>query len=326
VDELAPVPITDHAASAGSAPSRNLLILHTPERQGLSDWVQVKQRIEATAPDIEVRIATNGSPNSVTQRWQVRRPSLVFSVCQLLEYKPRGGTVYAAHPMSKLEQIERLAAVGVPVPRTALLTRDLALDQPTWGRYVVVKPWGGGMGRDVQLLRTEEAAARRSELTLQGTRHMVIQPYVDHSEDGYPTEYRVLTMFGRVLYAARNRWGAQRRPLEQIAADPDGIIASNDKTFGRVRTICNDPAVIALGERAHAAFPECPTLGVDIVRTADTGELFVMEVNPEGRSWHFSSTLTRTFPAEHVRDLYAQFDALDRVASLLIDKTRAEAT
>jgi hypothetical protein len=50
------------AASFTAEPTRNLLIVHTPPFQGLADWLGAKQRIEASAPDIEVRIATNGSP------------------------------------------------------------------------------------------------------------------------------------------------------------------------------------------------------------------------------------------------------------------------
>ena len=314
------------AASFTAEPTRNLLIVHTPPFQGLADWLGAKQRIEASAPDIEVRIATNGSPNSVTARWQIQRPSLVFSVSPLFQFKPKCGTVWAGQPMTKLEQIKRLASEGFLVPRTEMLSPDLVLDHETWGRYVVVKPWDGAMGRDVRLLRTEDVAAHYLELTFEGKRPMVIQPYIEHSEDGYPTEYRVLSMFGRVLYCARNRWGALRRPLEEIASDPSGIIASNDKTFGRVRTLCNDPEIIALGERAHSAFPECPTIAVDFIRNADTGQLCIMEVNPEGLSWHFSSVTSRTFTADHIRDLYSQFNALDRTAELLIEKTRAEAT
>src|SRR5262245_2186854 len=314
------------AASLVAGPTRNLLIVHTPPYQDLSDWLEVKQRIEAKAADIEVRIATNGSSNSVTARWQVGRPSLVFSVSPLFQFKPRGGTVYCGHPMSKFEQLERLASKGFPVPRTAKLAPDLVLDCETWGRYVVVKPWDGLMGEDVRLLRTEDVAARYAELTFGGKRPIVVQPYIEHSEDGYPTECRVLSMFGHVLYCARNRWGAARRPLEEIASDPKGIIASNDKTFGRIRTVHDDPEIIDLGVRAHSAFPECPTVAVDIIRNADTGQLCIMEVNPEGLSWHFSSVLSGTFTAEHTCDLYSQFNALDRAADLLIEKTRAEAT
>ena len=60
------------------APTRNLLIVQTAPEQNPSDWIAIQQRIERNAPDIEVRIADNRNRNSVTARWQVRRPSLVF--------------------------------------------------------------------------------------------------------------------------------------------------------------------------------------------------------------------------------------------------------
>lgn len=310
-----------------AGPVRNLLIVHTPVLQEISDWITVKNRIDQDAPDIEVRIATNGVRNSATRRWQVSRPSLVFSPYVLKGFEPLGGKIYAGRGFSKLDQIRRLEARGVPVPLTAILTRDLAIDAAQWGPYVVVKPLRGAMGMDVHLLRTKDVAARYGDLTLNDTRAMVIQPYIEHSEDGYPTEYRVLTLFGKVLYAARNSWGAPRGPIEDIADDPKGIIASNDKHVDRVRSVWNETEIIDVGERAHAAFPECPVLGVDIVRNAETRQLFVMEVNPAGDTWHLSSLMAKNFyKAQHVKNLYAQFGALDRVAQLLIEKTRAEAS
>jgi hypothetical protein len=155
---------------------------------------------------------------------------------------------------------------------------------------------------------------------------MVIQPYIEHSENGHPTEYRVLTLFGRVLYSARNSWAVPRQAINKIASDPHGIIASNNRQFGRIRTVWNDAKIIALGEQAHAAFPERPVLGVDVIRDANTGQLYIMEVNPRG-PWHLSSSLAKnSFSTDHISDLYAQFRALDRVAQMLIEKTRAEAT
>jgi hypothetical protein len=306
-------------------PTRNLLIVHTAE--DISDWMEVKRRIEKWAPDLEVRIATNGLPNSVTRRWQVSRRSLVFSACALREYQPKGGTVYAGRRFTKLEQIERLAGQGIPVPLTARLTKDFDLDPARWGRYVVAKPLRGGSGQNIRLLRTSDIPTRYAGLTLNGTREMLIQPYIEHSHDGHPTEYRVLTLFGKVLYSARNSWGARRRTLAEIAGDPNGVIASNDKQFGRVRTICNDAKIMALGEQAHTAFPSCAVLGVDVIRDSETKKLYVLEVNPLGYTWHFSSGLAKsTFTKDHIRDLYSQFGALDRIAQLLIEKTRAEAS
>ena len=181
------------------------------------------------------------------------------------------------------------------------------------------------MGEDVHLLRTEDVAAHYPELTFDGKRPMVIQPYIEHSEDGCPTECGVLSMFGRVLYCARNRWGAARRPLEEIASDPNGIITSNDKTFGRVRTVCDDPP--RSSPSACGRIP--PFRNVRPWQSTSSAT----PIPDSCASWRPIRKIVMallvgtigTFTAEHIRDL-AQFSALDRVADLLVEKTRAQAT
>jgi hypothetical protein len=305
-------------------PTRNLLIIQTVPEQDPSDWIVVKQRIERNAPDIEVAIANNRNRNSVTARWQVRRPSLVFSPVRLIDFVPRGGAVYCGHILGKDEQLRRLSAIGIPTPRTATLSPASSFDPAEWGDYVIVKPNNLNSGDGVRLVRTSDLSARYNELTAIANDQFLVEPYIDHSEDGYPTAYRVLSMFGRALYCGRNRWGNKRPPLADIAADPLGIIASNTNTAGgRIRTICNDPEIIALGERAHQAFPECPVLGVDIIRDIHSGRLYVLEANPHGAVWHFAHA--NDIDPEYVRARYTQFNALDLAADLLIQKTRAEA-
>jgi len=262
-------------------PTRNLLIVQTTPSQDPSDWIAVKERIESSAPDIEVRIATNRNPNSVTARWQVRRPSLVFSPVMLIGFVPRGGTVYCGYPYDKIEQVRRLRAIGAPTPRMEILSPASMFDPAEWGEYVIVKPSRLNKGIGVKLVRTVDVPARFDELTAIAQDRYLVQPFIDHSEDGCPTEYRVLSMFGRALYCARNRWGNRRPPLAEIAADPHGVIASNDKHMGgRVRAICNDSDVIALGESVHKAFPECPVIGVDIVREQQSGRLWCWRLTP----------------------------------------------
>jgi hypothetical protein len=76
-----------------------------------------------------------------------------------------------------------------------------------------------------------------------------------------------------------------------------------------------------LGTGAWSA-NQIPTLGVDVVRETGGRGLFIME-----DTWHLSSLLRKTaFTDQHAQDLYAQFGALDRVAQVLIEKTRAEAS
>jgi len=309
-----------------TAPSRNLLIVQTVPEQDPADWIAIKEIIGRKAPDIQVRIAANTERNSTTARWLVKRPSLVFSPTRLLEFSPRGGTLYCGRILGKAEQLRRLSLIGIATPKSAEFYRERSYAPEEWGEYVIVKPDNSNSGAGVRLVRTTDLAARFDELTT-GTRDQIlVETYIDHSEDGYPTEYRVLSMFGRALYCAQNRWGNRRSPLAEIAADPSGIIASNSAAMGgRIRSLCNDPEIASLGQLAHKAFPECPVIGVDIVRDSQSGRLYVLEVNPHGNVWHLSSTLAKKMKPEHVRDLYAQFNALELAADLLIERTRAEA-
>ena len=189
---------------------------------------------------------------------------------------------------------------------------------------MIVKPNNLNAGQGVKLVRTIDLAARYDELIASANDQFLVQPYIDPVVDGYPTEYRVLTMFGRALYSVWNRWRDKRAPLAEIATDPLGVIATHTLK-GNVRGLCNDQDIIELAERAHGAFPECPVLGVDILRDSRSGRLYVLEVNPHGAVWHLSSPYASRLDPEYVRARYQQFNALDRAADLLIQKTRAEA-
>lgn len=308
-------------------PTRNLLIVHAPPRRSIEDWKAIGRKAALQAPDIDVRIADGNAPPPAAARWQASRPSLIFSPGPLLEYRPAGGTVLAGHNIDKLRQAARLEKIGVRVPRTFPLTPAFSPDPAIFGEYAVTKPGTLGRGHGISLVRVRDLARRYDELTYGGRLRLLAQPYIEHAEDGYPTEFRVLTLCGKVLYCAKNRWEEKRRPLAEIA-DSDGVIASNNKAMGgRVRNVWLDEEIIELGERASTAFPECGILGVDVIREPSTGDLYVLEVNPRGDVWHFSSGLAAaTFTPEHVHDLYAQFNALDRAAALLIEKTRAAAS
>jgi hypothetical protein len=310
----------------GVEPTRNLLILQERRIQEPSDWIAIKQRIDSDAPDIEVRIADVSLPNSVTARWQVRRPSLVFSPTFLSGYLPRGGAVFSGRFLGKGEQLRRLSSIGILVPRTETLSFGNSFDPKEWGDYLIVKPDDSNRGEGLKLVRTIDVYARFGASTTLSRGRLLVQPFIDHSEDGYPIHYRVLSMFGRALYCVGRRWAHKRPPLAEIAANPLGLIASNSELMGApVLSICNDSEIISLGERAHEAFPECAILGVDIIRERQSGRLYMLEVNPHGAVWHLSSPLAKKLDPQHIRERYAQFNALDLAAVLLIQKTRTAA-
>jgi len=310
--------------------SCNLLILHTPTMQDIADWVTVKEKIAAAAPDIDVRIDSNLEPSPDVGRWQVSRPSVVFSPYRLVAYQPPGGTVFAGQDLGKGMQWLRMQPLGLPVPPMTKLKPGLRLKPEWWGEHVIVKPTHGYLGYGVRLVRTDDLEGRYAELSDSGRRRMLVQKFIDHVDaEGRPYVFRVLTMFGRPLYLTETKWVEPRRPLAEIAADPDGKIASNTQGIARQKPVLVEPPdVLALAERVATAFPEIPCLAQDIIRRTGTDELFILETNPAGYSWHLSSDWIRQprFDQALNQAKYTQFNALDVVAEQLVAKTRATAS
>ena len=135
--------------------ARNLLILHTATHQDSADWVTVKQKIETRAPDIDVRVGSNDQPSPELCRWQVTRPSLVFSPFRLIAYRPPGGTIYAGREIGKIAEWRRMVDSGLPVPQTVRLVPDLCLKPEALGR-LCHREAGQGHAR-----QTRPACARR---------------------------------------------------------------------------------------------------------------------------------------------------------------------
>ena len=72
-----------------------------------------------------------------------------------------------------------------------------------------------------------------------------------------------------------------------------------------------------------------PLKGCDVLRDARTGRVYVLEVNPGGNTWHFSSALLAAHRAnngvEFEAERRSQFDAFSTAAHVLLERTRAEA-
>ena len=97
----------------------------------------------------------------------------------------------------------------------------------------------------------------------------------------------------------------------------------------KVTDFVSDERVLALARRIHEVAPSSPTKGCDIIREEGTGRLFVLEFNPGGNTWHFSSRMSArpraNRPPEHEQRRHAQFDAFRTAARVLVERTNAEA-
>ena len=123
---------------------------------------------------------------------------------------------------------------------------------------------------------------------------------------------------GKVLYSKRYEVGENRsawKGPEDLEFVGRSIVAS---AKGSKAMLNYDEEIIRFGERAHAAFPDIPLLGFDIVRQLPSGKLFVLEANAIGYVWAFNSTHDTDFgfSAEH------QFDGVRKAAYILAEKTQ----
>jgi hypothetical protein len=332
------VPVVSGAAQLPPSPApardRHLVLAYTPRWQSLDDLATIARHVVDIDPGIRPFIVPVTLPNSVTRRAAAARPTLVVSPGPLLRFRPRRGKVYHGWPVPKFEELRRLREAGVPVPRTALLTPDLRLDPAEWGDLVILKPTDiptSSHGAGINLIRTRRVRYRPPAEYPPGhpgrLGPMMVQQYVDTG--AVLSSHRVLTFFGEPLCAYRV---LTEMPRVDPAA-PDEVIESAvvaiQASPRRQRILQKEPDVIALARRAHAALPEIPLKGCDVLREAATGRLYVIELNSGGNTWQFSSGFTerirRLDGPDFVRRLRQQFDAMRTAARVLVARTRSEA-
>ena len=303
-------------------PARNLVLVHSERLQDVSDYEAIRERMAERAPDVEVFIARNARANPVTRRWAVGRPTLVFSPIAITGFRPERGRIVAGRAMPKIEEMRRLAAAGVRVPRFRLVEPETRLDEADWGPFTVLKPDVGRQGLGVTLSRTRDVRWVDPRSWPAGDprrgRRMVAQVFVDTGT--YPSIYRVMTVFGRAVYSTVSRSKRARPDLDPAGAEP--IDMSIAATVERDLRMSYDMEVIRAAEAIYPAMPDIPVHGVDIIREAATGLLYVLEINPSGLTWHISSDLGRYRMRTYALDFPGQFGALDIIADALIEATR----
>lgn len=307
--------------------TRNLVLVHEPYVQDWSDLDAIAREVEVLAPDIEVFIASNDSPSSTTRKWAASRPALIFSPVVMRDFRPLRGKIYAGALITKDVQLERMAAAGLPVPDFAMLEGDFDLDPGRFGDIAMIKPTGfSSHGRGAVMLRTQELAGRRwrEHPAVRGAGEtLMVQPFIDTGE--YPSHYRVLTLFGEPIFAFRAVSTVPRPPLDvspkRLAEGP--FMA---KHASRRLVVPVEQDVLDLSRRTFDALGEIALHGCDIIRAADTDRLFVLEINPGGNTWSFSSRWADLLRSQlQLPDLSTQFDAWKTCARVLVQRTRAEA-
>jgi hypothetical protein len=289
----------------------NLILVHQETKQDRADYEEIARRA-----DVEVFIVDTKATALAEPRFDAGAPTLTVSPMPIKKFAPPRGAVCQGFEHPKSEQYLRLGRLGLPIPKWTRIHPDTILDPAEWGPYVVVKPDLGRKGAEIFIKRTGRVRY--------GAPGLLAQQFIYTGR--WPVNYRVVTLFGRTLMSWRceadhrfvpleSRWGFKAR---------GGITVVSNKKDSRY-SLAFDREAISLAEQAHAAFPDQPLLGTDIVRDADSGALYVIECNPRGDAWLISSVMGRMIEQANGLDFAGQFHALEVAAQVLSRETRARA-
>jgi hypothetical protein len=242
--------------------------------------------------------------------------------------------------VKKIEQFARFASLGIDTPLTARLDAKQLYDPEIWGEFVILKPLPlslSSSGAGVKLIRTARfnELNRKSGLPAFVGHHapLLVQTFIDTGR--LPTHWRILTLFGHVLYSMKF-WCPIQRP-ELTASDDEienAIIETKHpdlkKSFGMhdMRKLAAEPEILEFAARVSKAFPTVPLQGIDILKENKTGRLFALEINGGGNVWHFSSRRSAGGRAAGITrdDRIAQLGAWEVAARSLIEATMRHAS
>lgn len=298
---------------------RLLLLVHEPSVAAASDLEQLAEWVEEL--DDETRAVVVKDERDGNIRAELPDvPTLTVSFGPLRRLRPPRGPTLQGQLVSKSTEYRVLESMGIPVPRWVRLLPGRAPDLSRLGPYVVTKPDFGARGADVRIERRELVTwtPPRTQLTrLWGGRFnpRLAQDFVYTGP--WPKSTRVVTLLGAALFAFELEASHDREPLHGSADFHGQSIVSSGR--GCTFKLAIDDEALRLAERAHAAFPRVPLLGFDIVRDAETRQLFVLEANSLGYVWDFSSPSGLGIQAEFGFDLEAQLDGRRRAAARLAE-------
>ena len=282
---------------------KNLILVANPRGMDPKDFEEIAEIVSRDNKQLNVFAVTVDQPASIIADKFWRNPTLTISFGETGQFKPPRGILLQNRPIHKYQQYVQFCLAGVNTPRTANYERERAYEASDWGEFCIIKPADlGKMGKggNVRLQRTarlasfdpaqypEEHAFRKSGL--------LVQSFVDTGR--CPINWRVLTLLGEPLYCFKSICPVERPPLdapdeviEAAIVEPKHPNIKEKFDYNDIRSFEADPEVLAFARQVNRAFPRIPLQGCDIIRDAATGKLYVLEVNPGGNTWHFSSPL-----------------------------------
>ncbi|MFO1183745.1 MAG: hypothetical protein U1E56_03020 [Bauldia sp.] len=296
-----------------------------PRTGAVADFTEAARRITAQDDGVSAHVVTtdfNLRGLAAPLRFAAR-PTVWVEFDWVKFFRPlRGKRLRQIRGQTKVDEMRRFEAAGLPVAKWAVVEPGTVFDPQEWGPYVVEKPIRGWRGASIAVRRTGRvrfiAPEDRPEDHLGRLAGMFVQKFVYTGR--WPVSYRVLTYFGEPVAATRFEAANDRPPLEgPTAFDKHGGISVVASARGCSATMIDEPDILALARRVHSVYPETPVLGIDILREATSGALYISEANPAGKCWSLgdnerSAAFRETLGLQNLRDQFGVVDILTRVS------------
>jgi len=288
-----------------------------PNFQHIGDFLTVGNMMVGMAPEIRTLVVsiidgTAQLPNNALETIN-SLPTLIFSPAPVDLPKQFRGTRLISKGMTKIKEYELLARENLPFPKTKYISTLSDLDNLDLDERFVIKPNKGRQGKDVILVTAANCKDVVRSKFGESNLDLIAQNSINTGPK--PTSYRVFSVLGEVIYCVK--YENRTVDVEQSITETNFAPIAANLTHDRFMELVNDQEIIELGEQIHRHFPMIPVLGQDIVRDIGTQELYVLELNTTGWTWHLSSNFGIRFRKQFKLDYYGQFNALEKITRTL---------
>jgi hypothetical protein len=288
------------------------------------DRALVRKDLEPIASWLRLRnpLLSVGAERTLTLTKAVRerglaKPVLMVGLHPAPDWAQDVAAWWSGRVMPKSEELAGLERAGVAVPRWRVLQQGETVGEEEFGRYVVVKPDQGLRGAGVRVQKATSVTGDPIYVeTIKTSSAPLVQEFIYTGPR--PVSYRVGVMFGKAVY----RWRIEGREVEGRALPADGDFrASSGMPVVSSGKGCEfsdpfDAEVTAFAEKASRAFPGVPLMGIDVVRRATDGKLFVLELNASGYCFHLTSPTGVKIQATTYLELPEQYGGYAYIADL----------
>ncbi len=301
-----------------------VIVVHRKESG--DNFQEIAKRIKKLDPTIGVTMVSEFLTSKMVPAEFLNLPLLVIYLCNPPPTEFNVAAKLAVKEMSKIEEYEHFKKHNLSCLPIERFEWGGELDPAIYGDWVVLKPEHiQSTGRDVNMIPTKEISKLKLADFPDG--HLIhqdsylVQKFVKTGE--YPTHYRATVFLNEVICSMEvvqnSIYPAQSNPINELLKNS---VASN-LTDNRAIKLMIDNEINAFALRIAEKFPMNPLLGIDVIRDQDTGDLFVLETNSGGNTWHFSSEIGRK-AREYMggrKPMVLQYNAWDRAAEALVKKT-----